>query len=287
VIAVANAERVDWTKRDREAGRRAVGLLEAKDVFGVFRMVARGELKTDKTYQRPTSLKRSRAIAYDFQPKLFGSLWVADRGGRGDLYVVDGAHRLMASDIIGVEYLPKLPCQIYRTSSAKEEMSIYLQLTEKRKQHNAYQRFLIKLQLKDPAALAILALMTKHGYELAAAENTFGHVFKDNTIYAISTLERIYDLCGEKALDDVLFVLRKAYSGTASSLSGLIISGLSRFMESETTPKTRIVQNLLTAVDRGRDHMTIVAEAVRKAGNDGIPQVEAISDVFRKYATTE
>ena len=93
-----------------------------QDSPGALRMVKKGDLQVDHTYQRNANEMKLIAIAKDWSWIACGAIVVADR--EGVLFVVDGQHRVLAarkrSDIA------ELPCLVFKTHEAKQEAKGFL-----------------------------------------------------------------------------------------------------------------------------------------------------------------
>lgn len=130
-----------------------------QDIPGRLRMVNKGQLQVDHTYQRNANEMKLIAIAKDWSWIACGAIVVADR--EGVLFVVDGQHRVLAarkrSDI------SELPCLVFKTHEAKQEAKGFLAAQTQRKPITSVEKFRALVTVEDQAALLVQELLNSAG----------------------------------------------------------------------------------------------------------------------------
>lgn len=129
------------------------------DSPGVLRMVDKGDLVVDHTYQRNTNEAKLAAIARAWSWIACGAIVVADRDGT--LFVVDGQHRVFAarkrSDISA------LPCIIFKTQHQNEEAEGFLRGNRGRKPITSVEAFRALVTVGNKEALVVQELLQQAG----------------------------------------------------------------------------------------------------------------------------
>ena len=255
---------------------RIASELESKRNRPDFCWVNVAKLRVDEKYQRPVSQERVMSIVRYFNWRLFQSLWIGERKD-GQLYVVDGRHRLSAAHLFGPELMPEVPCEIRRTTGTEEEARIFVELTEKRRRLTSAQRFYAKLLYNDPEALAIQSAMRKHGFITVDIDTIDSRGYRKDQISAIGTLEIIYRAGGKKMLDNVLAVIRDAWDGAPATTSQWMLRAVARCFERvPDLDRTRWAHEL-----RKKDPWGVIERGQRHGHSNGIPQSEALADVLQ------
>lgn len=185
---------------------------------GQFKMINKKSLKIDLEYQRELiAQERSIKIARLFKWTLFGALMVIERDN-GDLFVVDGGHRLRAtwkrSDITDV------PCMVYTAKSIREEAKMFVDLNTSPVGMSAYQRFRAQLVAEEPYAVQANTLIQKYGYVFTkhggeqfscGAVQAIQNKIKRNNEAADKTIKILTEICEGEPLRknpvDALFYL--------------------------------------------------------------------------------
>lgn len=242
-----------------------------------FRWIKPSDLYVDETYQRPLSPDRVWQIASTFTWSLFDALWIADRKRRGTLYVVDGRHRLASSNILGTKLIPAVPCQVRVTESVEEEARIFVELQERRRRITSAQRFAAKLVFKDPLAVDLQSIMSKHGFKVSSEQfGGSGVSAAQNEITAVGTLEAIYRAGGRTRVHAVLQIIREAWDGVAPTTSAWMLRAINRMLEREPAKKPETFARRL----REKDPWGLIERGMRFAHSNEIPTSEAMADVL-------
>lgn len=269
-----------WDDFDAKTKARIAGEVESDRKKPVYKKVKTADLLVDETYQRAVSHERVMDIVTNFDWSLYNALWVADRGRRGKLYIVDGRHRMYAAVILGIR---EVWCEIRPTANAQEEARIFVQLTQKRRRLNSAQQFQAKLIYGDETALKIDKLVSKHRFALQDpslfAGGNLRHA-KDDVITAVGTLEAIYAEGGSKLLDRTLYTLRRAWNGQGATLQSQMLRSLARMYQRHPDADNDGVAEALG----DKDAFALIERGVRFGHSNKVIQTEAIADVLEKVA---
>lgn len=171
---------------------------------GTFCMIAKEDLNIDGTYQREqVSDEKVMGIARDWDWRLFGALSVIMRED-GTLWVYDGGHRTRAAFLR--DDIAELPCMVFECESIEEEAKAFVGTNTMKSAVSAYHKYRGGLRAKEPEALAVKAVLDKHGYKAVtsagtnygfSAINTLRRLLKDDAELA----ERVFALCADVADD--------------------------------------------------------------------------------------
>lgn len=273
---------IRWQEDLTGAQRGAIASeIERERLIPSFHWQKPSELYVDETYQRPLSQEKVWLIATTFTWGLYDPLWIGDRRGRGTLYVVDGRHRLAAAIMLGPRLIERVPCQVRRTESVEEEARMFVELQEKRRTISSAQRFAAKLVFKDPIALDLQAIMSKHGFKVVS-ERFGGSAITaaQNEITAVGTLEKIYRAGGRNRVHAVLQIIREAWDGVPPTTSAWMLRAISRMLEREPSKKPETFARRL----REKDPWGLIERGQRFGHSNEIPASEALADVLLKVA---
>lgn len=192
-------------------------------------------LEIDPGVQRGLNPSRVDKIAKNFQESQLGTFLVSARQsltlpGEGEVsatvakrYVVlDGLHRLAALRKFAGTDSTTLPvtCQVYRGLTRSEEAEMFLAHND-RAAVKPGDRFRLAVVAGDRTALAINAIVTRHGFEVninAAPAHRF---------VAVTTAQRIFShYGGPEALDRAFEVAVRAWNHQTNTASADSIGGL-------------------------------------------------------------
>lgn len=269
---------IRWQQDLTGAQRAAIATeLERERFIPEFRWVKPSELFVDESYQRPLSEERVWLIATTFTWKLYDPLWVGNRGSK--LFVVDGRHRLAAASILGPDLIPQVPIQLRRTQNVEEEALTFVELTEKRRKMTSAQRFAAKLVFRDPMAVELNSILSKHKFKVVS-ENFGGSAMAaaPNEITAVGTLEKIYRAGGRARVSAVLQIIREAWDGVPPTTSAWMMRAINRILEREPGTKPEVFARKLAS----KDPWGLIERGMRFAHSNEIPTSEAMADVLLK-----
>jgi hypothetical protein len=118
------------------------------------------DLHMDWSYQRPTSNVRVRKIIEEFDPRKIGILTVSKRD-HGELFVVDGGHRVKALSIMGIV---GARCDVWTGLDRADEAELYVWLNSSQKKLTALDSFRGRVVAGDETALIVSECMDKADY---------------------------------------------------------------------------------------------------------------------------
>jgi hypothetical protein len=233
---------------------------------GTVMMVRLDDLSIDPTYQRPLSKAKVDKIAEAFNPLAVGVLLVSRREG-GELYVYDGQHRLAAMRRLGIK---EVRCLVFDEMVKEEESGAFVSCNTVRGNPRARDVFRALLSAKDPSAQAIERIVENCGMKLHLDKGSG----PNNSISAVSALQRIYDRAGSQMLHDVLTIIGAAWPrGTTSERAGILILGVAVFLQMyPEADRARLVDQLSS---KSANDLTI--EATRTAQVLGVYAGKAVA----------
>ncbi|MFE6846534.1 DUF6551 family protein [Streptomyces sp. NPDC057686] len=182
--------------------------------FGSVNLVKVADLQIDFSYQRQTDMARVRRIVAQFDPKLFDPITITYRD---DAYwVVDGAHRLAAAKMLGIEMIPAI---LINSASRVEDAQLFGRKNSGQKKLTALERHTANVIAKDPVAVDIETALRKAGFKLGSRINCIGAL----TTIRVGSAGR-----GQETLQRTLTVIRaivgngKAEAWLVGSVGNLI-----------------------------------------------------------------
>src|SRR5262245_25547301 len=188
----------------------------------------------DHQYQRPE--KPNLIDAIDSHPRweAFQVITCFKRtSGNGTVryYCVDGQQRLRG--ILRSESPPKeVPVVVYELSGVREEAEVFVRINEYRKALSAIEKHTSKLVAKDPAAVAIERVCERVGYTVG---NSYSAYSDTNTIQAIGSLNRVYNLVGEEGLEQTLVQLRDSWPHDRAAIAAEMIVAVGNLIAEMTS----------------------------------------------------
>lgn len=191
----------------------------------VLQFMAPGELQIDATYQRNLESGPSqtliRKIAQFWNWDLCQPLVVARRSG-GDLFVIDGQHRLEAARMRGD--IAQMPCAVVDYASAADEAASFVHLNQQRRPLTKLDLFKAAVASEDPEACAILAAMKSAGLSVAPHSNYT--VWKPGMVANLPGIERAWRVHGRAATGTAFHALSEAFAGQVLQFAGTIFPGI-------------------------------------------------------------
>jgi hypothetical protein len=126
--------------------------------------------------QRDLRIPHARAIAKEYNPALFGLGHVSLRPD-GHYYALDGQHRCAAAIMAGRGH-DRVPFQVWRGLSIREEAKKFEELNKNRLKVDAISRFRVGVTARNPVNVAIVRILESFSltYGLGAAEGTVNAV---------------------------------------------------------------------------------------------------------------
>lgn len=229
------------------------------------------QLKVDPAYQRTLDTGPSqtliRRIAVHWNWDLCQPLVVARREN-GDLFVIDGQHRLEAARMRGD--IAQLPAVVVQYESAADEAASFVHLNQQRRPLSKLDVFKAAVASEDPQATAILAAIEAAGLTLAPHSNS--KAWKPGMIVNIGGIEALWRRHGEKIVREALAIMARSFDGQVLAYAGTLFPGVAAICANEMQGAARDGEEL----DGWRD---MLAEMLGEAG-----QAEWRADIMRYKA---
>lgn len=252
---------------------------KAKIVMPKSVMLSTKVLEIDEEYQRLLNHDMVREIKDKFDPDLFQSLIVSERGGR--YFVVDGMHRLIA--INGM--IDEVPCILWQGLTYEEECAKFRKLNTNRKGLNSSVVFHSMVCEGDPTAMQVVQILNANGFTY----NRYNQTSKENMIGSPSRMMKIYNTNGRIALDRLLYISRRAWHGTKDSLITTMLAGLNTFLTENDDIDDNILIEALSVVDpkiiKGRAAYYVTADTITGLNSGSSKQIHianAIKEIYNK-----
>lgn len=183
------------------------------------------DLQIDHSYQRAIdnapSQRLIRQIARGWDWRLFQPLVVAQRA-EGELFVVDGQHRLAAARSRGDLY--DLPCVIQPYAGPAEEAAAFVELNQRRKPLGAIELFRGAIAGADEGAMAVMRLLSEAGLSLAPHHQCTS--WKPGMVSNIAGIQRCHRIHGEAVTARALSALAQAFEGQVLRYGGTLFAGI-------------------------------------------------------------
>lgn len=183
------------------------------------------QLQIDDSYQRsidnPKSEKLIKKIAQQWNWDRCLPL-VVSRRENGDLYVIDGQHRLAAARLRGD--IAQLPAVVGNYASAAEEAANFVHLNQERVALNSLQLFHAAVAGGDKVAVEIAAAIEAAGLKVAKSQNLKNS--PPMNIINIGGIREARDRHGKAAAFEALQVLAAAFAGERLIYAGTIYPGV-------------------------------------------------------------
>lgn len=249
----------------------------------VLQNLAVADLRIDPTYQRKTDNRQSERLIGNIAQKwdwaLCLPLVVSNRGGAGELFVIDGQHRLEAaklrSDIVD------LPCVVVIYPDARAEAASFVALNQLRRPLNSLELFHAAVAGGDEEAAAIKAAVEAAGLSIAAHTNN--KRWNPGQIGNVAGLRSAWRRYGRGVTGRALLVLAKAYEGHRIQYAGTVFPGIVEACAKRGAPVVDQLAALLG--DAGQDQT--YRQIMRMRGDDPAisteqASIEVIDRMLRK-----
>jgi hypothetical protein len=230
-------------------------------------------LKLDE-YQRRWELSDTAWVKEKsecFDPRLLGTITVSKRDG--SYYVIDGQHRVMLCKAVKRDGIMAL---VYEGLTKIHEASYFKKLNGA----NGEIRKLKKTQIHSASVVA----EEKMAVEIQQTAEKYGFVIesskRNNTVAAISVVEKVYKKYGLQILDDTFSLLRATWNGDKKSLDAEVIEGVAGFI---STYKTDAFYNPRTFVAKLQKIAPIVISREAFADTSASAKYARVINVLFKY----
>ena len=213
------------------------------------------DLLVDYSYQRETLDTKVNAIIRNFNAKAIGVVILSIRDN-GDLYIIDGAHRIEAMKRMNMGNLD-VNAIVYFNLSLKDEADLFVLLNNNRTKPK-------RSALQKAAAMA--------GHENAVELNgvleklglTFGDKPGDRIVRAIAMANKVFNRLGKESLENSLIVLMEGFGSHSSSFSAELIEAISMILAKYPNADKKRLAKVLREMG---DAQYVVAKAKNAVGN--------------------
>lgn len=171
------------------------------------------------TVQREFRKPHADWIAANFDPDCFGELYVVPEAKRAGYYwVFDGQHRLVAAiTVLGAGQ--KVYCRVYEDRPIEELAKIALGINSP-KAWRAIDRFIQRVNAREPLALSIQGIATRHGLRIAAHPGS-------GVVRASTACDWVMQKAGgEGALERTFSILHGAWGDDQEAYDANLIRGV-------------------------------------------------------------
>ena len=184
-----------------------------------FELIPIKNLVSNQKYQRSLSQTQIDRASADFDLHQVNPVKVSRRDGIN--YVFNGQHTVeIVAKISGSRETP-VWCMIYDDLEYQHEADIFANQMRYVRALSALEIFQANLEAGNNRQLTILALVESYGLKIG--DGTGG-----NRIWAISTVENIYEKYGYQILNRVLRLCVGTWEGEANSLSGKMLAAVAK-----------------------------------------------------------
>lgn len=183
------------------------------------------QLQIDESYQRSINTGPSQAlirkIAQHWNWDLCQPLVVARRE-QGDLFVIDGQHRLEAARLRGD--IAQLPAVVVNYASPADEAASFVHLNSARTPLNGLQVFHAALASGDSTALAIRDAIEAAGLKLGRNNNL--QLSPPGTLINVGGIQRAWKRWGAGPAAEAIELLAAAFAGQRLNYAGTLYPGI-------------------------------------------------------------
>ncbi len=195
-----------------------------KGTMPVLQFCTPGQLKVDPTYQRELD-EGSRAligrIARGWDWNLFQPLVVARRDD-GQMFVVDGQHRLEAARMRGD--IQNLPAVIFHPTDQADEASVFVELNAQRRPLTAYAMYNAAIAAGNEQAVALDAIMKGAGLGFTGSADL--RTAKPGKLNNVHTVRKWHARHGDVATRYVLGAIGRVYGRQTITIASLLFAGV-------------------------------------------------------------
>lgn len=202
-----------------ETKKVAPKAVEAKHTTQKIEQVALNQIKPG-IYQRPTHPTQVANIVKSFDEAKLGTLTVSQRDG--NMYLIDGAHRLSVLRTLGYTHTP---CLVLRGLTCADEAAYFRTQDKDKRFLKPIDFFKAGLIAGDEKCLKVNEIVKANGLLISTAHNSF------NEIAAVNTVLEIYDDYGCRVLDDTLRVIVQAWHGLSKATQSDSLFGVAEFID--------------------------------------------------------
>ncbi|PKB19639.1 ParB-like nuclease family protein [Novosphingobium kunmingense] len=235
------------------------------------------QLQIDAEYQRSLDTSSSQAlvrkIAQHWNWDLCQPLVVARREA-GDLFVIDGQHRLAAARLRGD--ISQLPAVVVQYASAADEAASFVHLNQQRRPLGKLDIFKAAVASGDREAIQISEALVEAG--LSIAKTTNPDSWSARQITNIGGIEASWRRHGRKATTVALHTLAQAFGSQILRYAGTIFGGIAAVCADE------IARFGTFSAERNERFQTMLALRSQEQWRSDVMQARA-DDPLLKFAS--
>ena len=210
-------------------------------VLPVLQYALPSQLMIDDAYQRSIDNGPSQAlirrIAAHWDWALCLPLVVSRRPETGEMFVIDGQHRLAAARLR--RDIQQLPCVVLEMGDKADEAASFVQLNQNRRALSKLDIFKAAIASGDSEATAILAALTEA--ELTVAPHSNHMRWKPGMVMNIGGIERAWRRNGAARTWAALQILSRAFGGQVMRYAGTIFPGIAAVVADLTAQGDAVV----------------------------------------------
>lgn len=225
-----------------------------------FVWISPDKCRVDDRYQRSADSKRSlriiETIKSGFTWSNFGAVTLADNLD-GTYCVIDGQHRTLAAQAIGIEEIPAL---VIDAETLKEQANAFIGINKDRVAASPLNVFHSQVLAGDTEARAISEVLKAAGCRLSKTMQAAENLQPDMTV-AVAGLRSSYRNHGAEPLTRALRCIRTAWPDTSGELRAGIIKALALIFAEDLTVNFDVMVAAIGT--RGAEERTDGARAYR------------------------
>lgn len=194
------------------------------------------DLMVDRSYQRDLVDAKVNLIVKNFNPKAVGVVILSCREN-GDLYIIDGAHRIAAMMKMGLSK-EDVNSVVYFDLTLAQEAELFVLLNENRTKPKRSALHKAAAKAGDKTSMEVEAMLAKLGLSI-------GDKPGQGFVRAIGTLHKVNDRIGNVNLEKVLSVLKESFGSHSSSFQSEFIMAISMIVvKYKSVDEQRLVKTL-------------------------------------------
>ena len=175
------------------------------------------DLFVDMSYQRETNLIKVNEIMRAFNKNAIGVVILSIREN-GDLFIIDGAHRVEALKKLGLGG-SDLNAIVYFDLTVEDEAALFVLFNNVRTKPKRADLHKASVRAGDKSYTEIDQMLYSHGFMIAKKPG-------NNIIRAVASLYSIYNKSGLLGLERVILVLKGAYGVHSSGFQSELMSAV-------------------------------------------------------------
>lgn len=211
--------------------------LHGKETRKIVALVPVSLIKVDHAAYQREEKKHVIKMTKEWDDTQCTMLLVNYRSSEGWFYAIDGQHRTVAAQILGIEYLP---CEIFIDLSLEEEAKRFLYYNTGTKSLSPFDTFKANICWGEPNDMAIKKVCDKYGIAIIDRKG------KQKALKSVTVVRMIYRNSGTDALDWIFSLIESAnWDGFKESYTADIIQGLGIVYQKHTGNLTGVKKNLV------------------------------------------